>query len=362
MSAELWIVIYLGVVAILTLIEIIRYSELTPNSGFSTRQFHIQTILTLTLSLGVAIFIGIRPISLVFVDMVTYAHKFEVIPIEEPELSWSNNNLIFDNALIWCSSHDITASTFFLVCDIIYFVVMAIALIRIFPQNSLYAFIIYLGAFSTFSYGTNGIRAGLAASCFLLALSFYRKNIFWLIFFSIISYGLHHSMQLSIGALIICYLISNKRFYILFWFTCLLISALHIDYFQHFFGELTDTQGQGYLFNEDEVVTTNQGYRIDFIFYTAIPLIIYWFCTKKGVLTSKVYTFYLNLYMMISGIWMLCINASFTNRIAYLAWQLLPLVSIYPFLNINLKEPAQYKELNIIATIYLSFTLLYNLL
>lgn len=359
MRASLWIVVYLFIVALLTIIEVIHYNTLRPSSSLIKRNTDWNIILTLILAIGMGIFIGVRPESIEFVDMMTYVDHFETSIDLNLDLTWETNNLIFDNAIIWFATHDYTTTQFFLTVALIYFVAMGWAMARIFGRNSLYAFIIYLGAFSTFSYATNGIRAGLAASLFLVALSYYRKNYWWMFFWMIVSYGVHHSMQLPIAALLISLLVTRKNLYFIFWLMCLIISALQITYFQTLFGYLTDSQGQTYLLNDAEGIMEKSGFRLDFVLYTAIPIGIYWIVSRKGNIVSETYDFYMRYYLLVSGIWMLCIYAPFTNRIAYLAWQILPLVSTYPYLNINLKDVTQYRELNLIALTYLSFTIGY---
>ena len=71
---------------------------------------------------------------------------------------------------------------------------------------------------------------------------------------------------------------------------------------------------------------------------------------------SSLYEFIYCIYTLTNSIWMLCMYASFTNRIAYLSWLLYPIVLVYPFFDkpfIN----NQYRKLNIVAGCHLGFTL-----
>ena len=66
------------------------------------------------------------------------------------------------------------------------------------------------------------------------------------------------------------------------------------------------------------------------------------------------------MYLMTNAIWMLCMYAEFTNRIAYLSWFQYPVVLIYPFL----KEQwgvNQYPLVKKIAYGHLVFTLFMEL-
>lgn len=58
------------------------------------------------------------------------------------------------------------ATFFFGLIAAIYFIGMFVACRKLFPSNTLIVFLVCLAAFSTFSYGTNGIKAGAAASLF----------------------------------------------------------------------------------------------------------------------------------------------------------------------------------------------------
>ena len=71
---------------------------------------------------------------------------------------------------------------------------------------------------------------------------------------------------------------------------------------------------------------------------------------------SGLYKDLLNLYLCTNGVWMLCMYANFTNRIAYLSWFLYPIVLIYPFLNEEL-GPQRYRQFSKVMLCHLAFTL-----
>lgn len=98
------------------------------------------------------------------------------------------------------------------------------------------------------------------------------------------------------------------------------------------------------------------GFRIDFIIYSAAPIIVGWIAFFKKKIISRKYRFLLNLYLLANSIWLLCMYAEFTNRIAYLSWFMLPIVLIYPFLNEEWGED-QYKTFRWVALGHLGFTL-----
>ena len=317
------------------------------------------------LMLFMVFFIGLRPISQrYFVDMVTYATVYDIRFGETFEFNWDTENKIFDNYYNFLSSQRIPIVYFFLSIAVIYFVCMAWACSKLFPKDKMAAFLVYLGAFSTFSYGTNGIKAGAAASLFLVALALREKRKWlWTIVFILLSWGFHHSMVLPIAAFVVCLFIKNPKFYFALWGFCFLMALFHITAFQEFFAGFSDEIGAGYLSGSEEHVRHDLlgGFRIDFISYSAVPILLGWIGVYKKQIVSRNYLFVLNLYTLTNSIWLLCMYANFTNRISYLSWLMLPIVLIYPFL----KEEwggGQYKTFQLVAFGHLAFTLFMQLI
>ena len=102
----------------------------------------------------------------------------------------------------YMASKMIPIEMFFLIAAFIYFGCMLIACLRLFPKDQLLALLCCLVAFSTFAYGTNGIKAGMAASIFLVALAYHDK-IFISIPIALVSFGMHHGMKLVVVAYLI---------------------------------------------------------------------------------------------------------------------------------------------------------------
>ena len=229
-----------------------------------------------------------------------------------------------------------------------------------FPRDTLAAYLVFLAAFSTFSYGTNGIKAGAAGAIFLMAMS-YRDNLKICIPLIFVSWGFHHSMIMTVVAFALTLIYKNPKVYFAGWCFCLLIAMAHITFFQELFAGILsdsgDSSGANYLYAVDSEWGGKGGFRVDFVIYSAMPILVgYWAVYKKRLQLSKIYTCLLNLYMTLNGTWMLCMYASFTNRIAYLSWFLYPVVLIYPYLNENW-GPRRYKDFSMVMLAHLGFTL-----
>ena len=357
--AQNYSTIYLIIVTIITLFVCARYNKRKDDITYSFKQRKRDG--TFILVIFLVLFIGFRPKSHIFVDMMNYITFYHAFYEGETFIfDKEAENLLFDNYFAWIGSMNLGTTFLFVTIAVVYFICTYIACRRMFPQDTLAAYLVFLAAFSTFSYATNGIKAGAAGSIFLMALS-YRRNLKICIPLILISWGFHHSMILPIVALALTLVYKNSKIYFIGWCFCLLISMAHITFFQELFAGILsdsgDSSGANYLNAVDNEWGGRIGFRIDFVIYSAMPILVgYWAVYKKRMQLSKIYTCLLNLYMTLNGTWMLCMYANFTNRIAYLSWFLYPIVLIYPYLNENW-GPTRYKAFSLVMLAHLGFTL-----
>lgn len=278
------------------------------------------------------LFIGLRPESYVFVDMMNYIETYHAF-YENTQFvwDWTTENFIFYNIFAYIGSRNLGTSFFFVIIAAIYFGCAYWGIRRLFPRDTAIAYLTFLGAFSTFSYATNGIKAGAAASLFILALSYYRK---WIICVPllIITLGFHHSMIMPIAAFILAMLLKNPKHFFWIWLFCLICAITHVSFFQQLFAGLADDKAASYLYSTDTDWGGKSGFRIDFVLYSAMPVFVGYYAIYKYNIKSKVYDLLLKIYLTANGIWMFCMYAEFTNRIAYLSWAIYPLVLIFPIL------------------------------
>ena len=351
--------IYIWLVTLLSLIVFSQYSAYSQLRLYKKKQKGSFGVVLLTLFM--VLFIGFRPLSgKYFVDMANYSAYYSLIKGNTFSFNWNAENKLFDNYFNFLASKNVSVEIFFLSIAAIYYVCMAWACSSLFPKDKIAAFLVYLGAFSTFSYGTNGIKAGAAASLFLVALAMHEKRKWlWTVFFILLSWGFHHSMVLPIVAFVVCLFVKKPKWFFALWAFCFFMALFHITAFQELFAGFSDEIGAGYLSGSEEVVRHDilGGFRIDFIIYSAVPIAIGWIAVFRKHIVSKKYMFLLNLYTLINSIWLLCMYANFTNRISYLSWLMLPIVLIYPFLKERWGSN-QYKMFQWVAFGHLVFTLL----
>ena len=163
-------------------------------------------------------------------------------------------------------------------------------------------------------------------------------------------------MQLPVYAFVLTLLFKNPKWYFYGWVACFFLALAHVSYFSNLLVLMTDERGADYIVGRGEDGTKG-GFRIDFILYSAMPVLVgSWVIFKKQIQVSSLYMSLLNLYLCANGVWMLCMYASFTNRIAYLSWFIYPIVLIYPFLNVDLGAN-RYRQFSRVMLYHLAFTL-----
>lgn len=298
-----------------------------------------------------------RPAHRAFVDTNNYIQYFDFSKAHNSGFKFdpTAENLIFDNIFSYLAINDYSIELFFVFIATVYFGCMAWALIRMFPQDAFYAFVIYLAAFSTFSYGTNGIKAGAAAAVFLVALS-YRSKIWLSLLIAMLSWGFHHSMHMVIVAYAITFWIKAPKIYLFIWFICILCGMLHINPLLNIMTNLTDERGAQYLTTMNDQWGGKVGFRLDFLIYSACPIIVGYYTIFKRKIQDRIYVNMFNLYVLCNSLWVLCMYIPFNNRIAYLSWFLFPIVLVYPYFNIRFLNH-QYIALNKVAWAQLGFTI-----
>ena len=350
--ASLYQTIYLLIVTVISIAVCFKYQS---RNGF--KDYRGNQISIIIAVIFFVIFIGLRPLSgRYFGDMANYANWYHAfVEGDSFFFDWSAENLLFDNLFAWWGSEYLGYTSFFLFIAAIYFGAAYLGLRKLFPNNTLAAYLVFLAAFSTFSYATNGIKAGAAASLFILALG-YRENLKVCIPLVLLSWGFHHSMIMVVAAFVVTWFVKNPRVYFAGWVFCFLMAAAHVSVFAEFFSRFTTEHGASYLLTEGGDEGTKGGFRIDFILYSAMPVVVGWYAVfKKKIKLTSLYKNLLNLYLCLNGIWMLCMYAAFTNRIAYLSWFLYPIVLVYPFLQEDWGKN-KYRTFSIVMLCHLAFT------
>ena len=358
-AASLYKTLYLLVVTIISIVVFMQYQKRNGNLFYRHKGSDVFAIVLMAF---LVLLIGLRPLSgKYFVDMANYASYYNAM-LDGATFYFDpdTDNIIFDNLFAWWGSERLGYTSFFLFIAAIYFGAAYLGIRKLFPDNTLAAYLVFLAAFSTFSYATNGIKAGAAASLFILALG-YRENLKVCIPLVLLSWGFHHSMIMVVAAFVVTLFVKNPKVYFACWVFCFLMAAAHVSFFAEFFSGFTTEHGAEYLLSDASDDGTKGGFRIDFILYSAVPVVVGWYAVfKKKMQLSNLYKNLLNLYLCLNGIWMLCMYAAFTNRVAYLSWFLYPIVLVYPFLQEDWGKD-RYRTFSMVMMGHLAFTLFMNI-
>lgn len=318
--AEWYRYIYLFFLTILSIPAVKRYADTNQSKNDNRNAIFICILL--------ALFLGTRPLSDIFNDMPLYYGIYTGWS-GTFTFDWTTTNLLFDNLEYFLASIRFDPILHYILFAFIYFGCILAACKKLFPNHITFSFLCYCMAFSTFDYCVNGYKAGSAAAFFLVAIAFLDKKKI-AIPFALLSLGFHHSMQIPVIALLLSLIFKKDKWYFGGWFFCALMAILHVGYFQVLFTGFADEKAVKYLTGDMNGYEYMTGFRPDFLLYSAMPIVVGYIAKYKKHIQSKMYDILFHTYIVSNGVWLLCMYASFTNRIAYLSWLLYPIVLIYP--------------------------------
>lgn len=325
-AAENYIVIYCYGVAALTCLTCLVYLRSTTDFGFA-ESFNKTMVPTVTLLM--TLFIGLRPLSWMFVDMGTYVSMYYRAKAGEKVTGdWG-----FDTLLTFFSEN-FAVVYFFLFCAALYIIPLAIACFRRHGSWGWPAFVALLGGFSFFNYGVNGIRHGIATSLVIAALSI-RENKVGVAVMLMIASTTHKSVVITAIAFVIASLINRPGLWASIWVlaaasTAAIGETINTIIF-NFLPFIEDSRTETYLLTKGQ---DKGGYRWDFILYSSIPIIISYAFAPTRVKADKEYKVLLSTYILTNTFWVLVIYAAYSNRFAYLSWSILPWLVTYPFIGL----------------------------
>ena len=325
--------------------------------GYENKVYRFNNVFGVFFLLTILCYIGLRPIDGKFVDMTTYAHTFQRYQNGAPV--YVDGDFGFEY-FVKFSSQIMAVETFFMLCAIIYIIPLYIASKRWFPKYYLFAFLFLVCSFSFLTYGTNGIRNGMATSLFILGLSYIRENHSKMIAILFLSFIFHKSMTLPILALATTFFLTDTKKYFMFWGLSIILSLVMGSLWIQLFASMGfgDERLSGYLTAEvDPSKFSSTGFRFDFLIYSAAPLALaYFYVIKKGF-NDVVYKHILHTYIIANAFWVMVIRANFSNRFAYLSWFLMALVVAYPLFK-NVFWNNHFKKVGIVLLVYYGFTYL----
>lgn len=307
----------------------------------------------------VVLYMGLRPINGIFIDMMNYNRTFE--RYAEGQLQLLDENDVLFQVFTMMLSSLVNAKAYFFICATLYIVPLYIVCKKWFKEYWFYGFLFLIGAFSFWAYGVNGIRNGIAGSIFILAIS--REKRLWQIFWFIIAINFHKTMLLPVLGFVVATSYEHPKRMMLFWLLCIPVSLISSGFFENLFASLGfEDERLSYLTDEANVESFSSiGFRWDFLVYSATAVFAGWYYIVKKQYKDKLYFLLFNTYVFANAFWILVIRANFSNRFAYLSWFMIGLVIIYPLL----KQPiikSQHKIIGLVLMIYFFFTFFMNVI
>lgn len=226
-------------------------------------------------------------------------------------------------------SRFVNATEYMFCISLIYLTNYFMATRRLVKTQSYWLFVAAVLSMGFTSYNLNTMRAGLAISFLVLGLSMYKSKI-KLIVCILIAVNIHTSTVIPGSIILLCSMYRNTRLFYALWFLSIPVSFVAGGYFNALFEGMGDDARTEYLTAEN--ANYNIGFRIDFIIYSLVPMLIGgYYIFRKGV-RDRFYEMMYNSYLLTNLFWILVIRANYSDRFAYLSWFMIPFILVYPLL------------------------------
>lgn len=303
-----------------------------------------------------SIILGYRPGSVSFGDTSLYQYVYE------NRLYIYETEPVFNVFSKICSSLGVSTGIYLSIIAFLY-ILLPYLFISKHTYSKWFSLLMILTSFSFLGYGVNGIRNGLALS--LLTYSFVFINLdgkaqhIKLIICCLLAIGIHKSSMLPVcGIFLSIYIIKDVKSAILIWVLSIPISFIGGNSISPLFLNL------GFDDRLDSYLTGifKTGFRWDFILYSSVPIFFaYYIIYIRNIVVDRLYMILINTYTLSNAVWIIIINAAFSNRFAYLSWFLYPIVIAYPLLKYQIWDD-DGNTIALVLFIYYLFTYLMSML
>lgn len=283
----------------------------------------------------VTLFVGLRPISWWFQDMLNYSYVYNRFSGNLADIDWSGEWGLPVIAYV-CKAFHWPATIYFLLIGVGYTMCQAQSVKKLLPENALMAFLFILSSFSFWGFASNGIRNGLGCAVAMLAITYmsqkeYLPAIIWALF----AVAVHRSTMLPIMMLLVSfYIIKSSKHAIYFWLFSIIISLLSGNVITSFFAQLGFDERMTMYMSNTSLQFSHSGFRWDFLIYSSVPVYLTWYITQNRGIHDEVFNLLANTYILSNAFWIMVIRASFSNRFAYLSWFLYPVIIAYAMIRL----------------------------
>ena len=306
-------------------------------------------------------YMGLRQVrTSYFGDTYNYARGYDLLQ-QGVEVKIKGDYL-FNYLMKFCSGF-MDVHSFFLLIDILYILPCLFFSQKYFGRYWFFAMFMFISSFSFWTYGTNGLRNGLATSFFIMGLYFYSKK-YWMYFWFVLGYFMHASLVIPIAAFVVSGIYKNPKIYVYIWLLAIPLSLVGGSSWSTIMAGLgLEDRTSGYLTNSDENMNqfSQTGFRWDFLVYSGSAVFAGAYFILKKKITDPFYIHVFGIYCIANAFWILVITAAFSNRFAYLSWFLMPVIFAYPMFRYKIWQE-QYKIFGGILFVYFMFTYFMNVI
>jgi len=296
--------------------------------------------LPLSLCLILTFWIGLRPVSGAFGDTVNYALEYANMDPHHVSMDWSGE-WVWQWLMNGCKASGLSLSAFFLIVAAGYVLSAFFAVYRFMPSDPMLGTIFLLCSLMFFPFAVNGLRNGLACHLVLLGSSLLFDDK-WLpgVIICLVAFGIHRSVLLPIVAIFVgLFLLRDVKYAIVFWVASIFISLAVGDTVSEFFASLGfDERMTQYIDIDDMSEFSREGFRWDFLLYSAAPVVMAWYVCIREKCSDNWYNVLCVTYLLCNSFWIMVIRSAFSNRFAYLSWFLYPIIIAYPLVNSNFRS------------------------
>lgn len=291
-------------------------------------------------SIVLTLYVGLRPISAkYFCDMGMYAHGYRMCDVNSFSGFFNfHSEWFFEFVMKTCKTLIGDINIWFLVVEIFYFGCQFWACKRLLHENVWMTVLFVFFSYQFFTFGTNGLRNGMACSIMMLAVSFFCQrntlNYVWGIFLFLLAMGCHRSVMISMVAIIgSLFFVKRIKHAVLIWILCILFSLVSGSFFVNLFSSL-GFDDRMIMYSESSATQfSHSGFRWDFLLYSAMPVWLAWYVDRRGI-QDKTFSLLANTYILANAMWVLICRIPFSNRFAYLSWYLYALVIAYAVIRV----------------------------
>ena len=328
----------------------------------------VNQMLGLMTLLIVVMLMGMRPASSDYGDTVNYAYGFNKYAQNKDSIHFHfEREWLFGNTMRFFAKYS-NIHAFFITCAIVYVGALWLALRRIFDEYNFVPLLVVMSMFTFWQYGVNGVRNGMGASMFILAMT-YTNNIPMMLGIAFVGAGFHNSVYIMFAAATLAWILNNSRLYMLIWGTCIVLSftigSMIQSWMAGFAGSIDEgnkltsylTYSTGNMLSEGIIVSTS--FRWDFVAYSGLGVAIGAYFILRRRFEDEYYRWIFNTYLLCNSFWILIIRAPYSNRFAQISWFILPIVLIYPFMRERFWVN-QEKMLGLALVLFFAFNFITN--